>query len=249
MERLIYDGIKKRFELWLVQEASADDVTKDFDFISLLVGGTLKEIIVHKTIEMTRGVIIERTKAVACRREIEGFIYISPIIKSASGKSVSQYFYNRKTSSREIFNLPQRFRDIGFDSGVAIRRGPFTKKKFGDKLVDVNSWYLNEIFFVGTSFQCLCKIAEIVLDSLIVNLEFSPTSLKEFEYVQNEVGKVEGDSLIIEIETVISSLIAEFEDFDRDGKLNNSDCWMQLAEEEERSMDEDSNGWWRWNID
>ena len=117
-------------------------------------------------------------------------------IPTTAAVSIKMIFLSLTISNLEIKNLNRQLQE----EKVLLIKG-----EVGEKLIDADPWFANEVFFVGSSFECFCQILFYYFDQLILNLEFSPDSISEYEFVLNQIHRLEGDILLDEIKQVVTA--------------------------------------------
>jgi len=158
---LKFNNVTDKFELY-VRGETIDEINSGTGRMQpYIISDSLNPIIEHRMDLLTQRVILNEFDKFPYKEDFGPITLVTQVVKSKSKKSVHQYYSHSNHHDSEIFNLPGRFREINFNSILSRQEGPFTKTKIGGKLMDVDTWYYNQVYFAGTTTECLEQIVAI----------------------------------------------------------------------------------------
>jgi len=247
MHKIIFNKDKNQFDLYTKEDAT--DQINDGYFI---MSDSLEAILEYKILELISGLTWENCSKNPCKKIVEKLIYVSSVVKSKSKKSVYQY-----KDFSEHYNLPESLREQKFNSIIGRMAGPFYKKKVGSQLIDTSEWYKYDIIFTGSAYQCIIKLAFIIMHDFILNevcncLLSTVDNLDGAKKVTTEIETLTKEDLLeARIKKVYFEIKKDYQDEVENHIEEEHDLQdlLDMAEEEERWMDEETDGFWRWNID
>lgn len=81
------------------------------------------------------------------------------VSKSSTLKSVSHNAITLNDREEKfIYNLPERYRHLNFNSILSVKQGPFTKRKINGVFFDVPEYYPEGVIFVGSIKECINRL-------------------------------------------------------------------------------------------
>jgi len=221
MEILKFNIDTKKFDLFDEVDLEVERVDNKTLDKYLIVSGDLVELVDNRIEYWVSDIILHSHMKMPFKKQFGLFTYVSYLARSKSRKSVHQYYPHNGHHSSEKFNLPEEFRDKTFQAILALKKGPFTKQKISNQLVEANPWYCNEVFFAGRIIECLEMIINIKINDLLLNnyIEILTAAqyLEDKLIISNQFSELLKDEAVkSRLNHVISYLNESFLDMDED---------------------------------
>lgn len=258
MERVAYyketDEFKYTFSRDVLAFNSKHDLYEfDEDDVGVVICPDIEGVVKAKIENTLYDIIYLKCKGHKFRYEHGDLIIASHVKKSRTEKSVeheaiSNDKYDINPSTYFRYNLPTQFRNMEFTSIVAKIDGPYSKKNQDGVLVECEPWYKEEVFYVGTTYDCIKHYILESIEEFITNTIVLPLCIK-WPFILDEVDSLQKEQIFSELYNFLSESISVAIDIQESYEDYGDDGWREIADDEERSMDEETDGFWRWNID
>lgn len=157
---------------------------------------------------------------------------------------------------RYFYRLLSVLSDANGTCVIAVRRGPFDKKNVNGVLQKVSEWSYEEVILRGNLQDCIKWYSLITVKPFIIGVLMP--SLCESYNDENRVSRLfevidtYSDKLIHERAMHILNILCEEFELEKDALeyyKDDQEIWREISMDEERSMDEETDGFWLWNID